>query len=193
MSHSEISRRAFLMSSGQAMKGSCIALTFPMILSACSRAQQARIRGEDFKVLSEEQALEYDAISARIIPTDETPGAREAGVVYFIDNVISDRPEYEREDLNAGLPELQAAAVTSFDIPYFHLLSEEQQDQLLKEVEDSHFFMTIRFLTIAGMFALPEYGGNKDKMGWDLIGFEDRHAWAPPFGFYDADYAERGE
>jgi gluconate 2-dehydrogenase gamma chain len=193
MNQQEISRRAFLRSSAQAMKGSAIALTLPMILTACNRAQQARLSGEDFGFLSEEQALEYDAISARIIPTDETPGAREAGAVYFIDNVLAGRPSYEHEDLNQGLPELQAAAVSNFDIPYFYLCNEEQQDQLLREVEDSFFFMTIRFLTIAGMFALPEYGGNKDKIGWELIGFEDRHAWAPPFGFYDADYAEKGE
>jgi hypothetical protein len=30
-------------------------------------------------------------------------------------------------------------------------------------------------------------------MGWDLIGFDHRHAWAPPFGYYDADYMQRGE
>ena len=43
------------------------------------------------------------------------------------------------------------------------------------------------------MFSLPEYGGNRDKVGYELIGFEDRHAWQSPYGYYDADYAERGE
>src|SRR5437763_17129152 len=31
------------------------------------------------------QATEIDAISSRIIPTDDAPGAREAGVLHFID------------------------------------------------------------------------------------------------------------
>jgi hypothetical protein len=35
------------------------------------------------------------------------------------------------------------------------------------------------------MFADPAYGGNSDKVGWKLIGFEDRFAWQPPFGEYD--------
>ncbi len=35
------------------------------------------------------------------------------------------------------------------------------------------------------MFALPSYGGNRDKAGWHLIGFDDRHFWQPPFGYYD--------
>jgi gluconate 2-dehydrogenase gamma chain len=43
------------------------------------------------------------------------------------------------------------------------------------------------------MFSLPRYGGNKNKLGYELIGFDDQHAWAPPFGFYDADYTARGE
>ena len=53
--------------------------------------------------------------------------------------------------------------------------------------------LPVRYLTLAGMFSLPEHGGNRDQIGWRLLGFENRHAWQPPFGFYDADYAERGE
>jgi len=36
-------------------------------------------------VFTREQAAEVEAFTSRIIPTDDTPGAREAGVVYFID------------------------------------------------------------------------------------------------------------
>ena len=38
------------------------------------------------------------------------------------------------------------------------------------------------------MFTLPAYGGNRDRVGWKLIGFEDTHAFYPPFGYYDRDY-----
>jgi hypothetical protein len=38
------------------------------------------------------------------------------------------------------------------------------------------------------MFTLPAYGGNRDRVGWKLIGFEDTHAFYPPFGHYDRDY-----
>ena len=43
--------------------------------------------------------------------------------------------------------------------------------------------------TAAGMFANPEYGGNRDKIGWKLIGFDDRFFWQAPFGYYDRDEA----
>jgi hypothetical protein len=36
-----------------------------------------------------------------------------------------------------------------------------------------------------GFFSNPQYGGNRDKMGWKLIGFEDAFVFQPPFGFYD--------
>jgi gluconate 2-dehydrogenase gamma chain len=75
----------------------------------------------------------------------------------------------------------------------FSALAPEQQDALLVSIEDTEFFGTMRYMTIAGMFSLPEYGGNRDYAGWNLIGFEHKHVWEPPFGFYDADYMAKGE
>jgi gluconate 2-dehydrogenase gamma chain len=37
-----------------------------------------------------------------------------------------------------------------------------------------------------GFLGNPSYGGNRDRIGWKLIGFEDRMAYQPPFGYYDA-------
>ena len=188
-----LSRRAFLQSTADAARGSCIALTLPMILASCNRANQARINDEDFQLLNEEEALEFDAIASRIIPTDETPGATEAGVIYFIDTVLGDGREQDLALLQDGLRELQSAAAQTFGAAYFYSLEAEQQDQLLTEIENTAFFGTIRYLTIAGMFSLPEYGGNRENIGYQLIGFDDKAVWQPPFGFYDANYAEKGE
>lgn len=188
-----LSRRAFLATSANLARNSCIALSLPMILAACEQAQEARLRGEDFRKLTEEDANELAAIAARIIPTDETPGATEAGVVYFMDNVLGDNRDEELAIVRAGIRELQTAGALQFNSPYFYLLDAAQQDQLLGAIEQTEFFQALRFLTVAGMFALPEYGGNRDKIGYQLIGFEDRHAWVPPFGYYDADYLARGE
>ena len=40
------------------------------------------------EVLTAEQARQVEAIACQIIPTDDLPGAREAGVVYFIDRAL---------------------------------------------------------------------------------------------------------
>jgi|TARA_Y100000031_G_scaffold122300_1_gene137116 gluconate 2-dehydrogenase gamma chain len=152
-------------------------LTIPMILSACNRAEQARLSSESFQILSEEEANEFNAIAARIIPSDETPGAIEAGVIYFIDNVMNDgmagRDE-ELLDLRDGLRELQTAIALSYGGAYFFQLETSQQDQLLTDIENSTFFGSMRFLALAGMFSLPEYGGNRDNIGYQLIGYQPR-------------------
>jgi hypothetical protein len=37
-----------------------------------------------------------------------------------------------------------------------------------------------------GTFALPSWGGNRDYMGWHLLGFEHQMTFQAPFGYYDA-------
>ena len=55
--------------------------------------------------------------------------------------------------------------------------------------DHGEFFDLVRSLTVLGMFSSPKYGGNFAGAGWRLLGFEDRHVYAPPFGYYDRDYA----
>lgn len=193
MNKAVLTRRAFIKSLQQSAGKSLILLSMPALVSACREAQRAQLAGEDFQSLTEEEANEFDAIAARIMPTTETPGAREAGVIYFIDTVLGDRREEILEILKTGLRELQTNVVLEYDVAYFYLLQEIQQDQILSSIEDTDFFRTLRYLTVSGMFALPEYGGNRDLVGYQVIAFEDQHAWAPPFGFYDADFVEKGE
>ena len=58
----------------------------------------------------------------------------------------------------------------------------------MRTVEQTPFFEQMRLLTLLGMFSSPAYGGNVDGAGWKLLGFEDRHVFEPPFGWYDRDY-----
>jgi len=67
----------------------------------------------------------------------------------------------------------------------FAALPPDAQTTLLKSEEASPFFQTVRFMTIAGMFAMPAYGGNRNHAGWKMLGFQHQHAWLPPFGHYD--------
>jgi len=194
MASKSISRRSFLKSTGVLAKGSFIVLTTPALLAACQRAEENLSSSEPtFKTLNNIESKELRAIAARIIPTDETPGAEEAGVIYFIDAVLSDDREDEYARVRLALREIQAMSAVKFDAAYFSDMTAPQQDEVLTQMETTSFFATVRYLTIAGMFSLPEYGGNKDKIGYQLIGFNDAHAWASPYGFYDADYAEKGE
>lgn len=193
MSDIKLSRRAFLAHTGAAARTSIIALSVPMILSASTQARAAQAMQAEFKILNATEAAEFSAIAARIIPSDGTPGATEAGAVYFMDTVLSGSHKDELPAMQEGLAQLQALTQSRYSSATFHTLTPEQQDLLLTEIENSQFFRTMRFMTIAGTFTLPEYGGNRDHIGWKMIGFEDRHMWMSPYGFYDADYAAKGE
>lgn len=193
MNEIQLSRRAFLRQTGIAARNSLIVMSLPAIMSSSAAASEARLENSAFKILGDEEAVEFSAIAARIIPTDETPGATEAGVIYFIDNVLGTTRTEVLAPMREGLATLQAAALSEYGSSRFSSLTPEQQDALLTSIEETEFFGTMRYMTIAGMFSLPEYGGNRDYAGWKLIGFEHRHVWEPPFGFYDADYMAKGE
>lgn len=187
-----LTRRALLRSALAAMPRSAIVLGMPAILAACSRAARNQLDGVGLQLLGGEEAEEFAAIADRIIPPDATPGAREAGVVHFMDAVLGDQRDAELRMLRAGLQQLQNRTNAEFQTAKFAELNAAQQDQLLREIENTEFFATIRHLAVAGMFALPEYGGNRDGAGYELIGYEPRMTWQPPFGHYDADYMNRG-
>ncbi len=135
---------------------------------------------------SAEDAADVEAITARIFPTDETPGAREAGVVFFIDRSFTTFAADQADFFADGLRNLNATVATLHPgISRFANLSDEQQDSVLRSIETTEFFDAIRFATIAGMFALPKYGGNKDYIGWKLVDQQSVMEYEPPFGWYD--------
>ncbi|MDD9895933.1 MAG: gluconate 2-dehydrogenase subunit 3 family protein [Gammaproteobacteria bacterium] len=193
MSKSLITRRDFLRSISDSARHSLVVLSLPSIALATQQARAAQNAGRNLVNLNSNEAAELESIAARIMPTDETPGAREAGVIYFMDNVLGEERSEVLPALRKGLSDLQAVANARFGSDLLNSLSDAGLDTLLAEIEDSSFFGTVRYLTIAGMFTNPVHGGNQEEIGWQLIGFEDNHAWSPPFGYYDAEYMETGE
>lgn len=138
------------------------------------------------KFLTQEEAAEVEAIAARIIPSDGTPGAREAGVVWFIDWALTDFANDAQPMVRAGLATLATDVATKHPgEARFAALTDAQQDEILRSYEEQDLFQFLRFGTIAGMFALPKYGGNANYVGWELIGQERGYEFKPPFGWYD--------
>jgi gluconate 2-dehydrogenase gamma chain len=182
---------------------------WPRIVAAAEHAHQAAKSATPtkFQFFSPEQAIEIDAITARIIPSDETPGAREAGVVYFIDRALTTFAVDNQQTYRDGLPALQIRVQELFPaIEKFSKATPEQQDQILHSFEGnasaggrpyrsnagtSSFFDTVRIHTIIGFLIDPDAGrgGNRDGVGWKLIGRDRDHMFQPPFGHYDKDYA----
>ena len=180
-----LGRRDFLAASCTAIASAWLAAE-PSQLRA-SLAHAARVLAAPaWEFLTPDQAADVDAIAAQIIPTDDLPGAREAGAVYFVDHSLATWAQGQRDPFTHGLDGLNREVGHRWPgTDRFASLSHERQIELLHAVEHTPFFQMIRFFTIAGTFANPSWGGNRDKSGWRILGFEDRFVWQPPFGDYD--------
>jgi gluconate 2-dehydrogenase gamma chain len=186
------SRRQFLQAAGGAVGTGWLALHWSQIASAAEHARHAAEGKVDrsLRLLTPVQARDVDAIAAQIVPGGATPGAREAGVLFFVDHVHAGLFAPQAPAFLAGLAAFQAAfAQDHSGVQQFADLPEADQVTYLASIEQTPFFARMRFLTVLGLLALPSYGGNAGKAGWKLVGFDDRHVWEPPFGHYDRDYA----
>jgi gluconate 2-dehydrogenase gamma chain len=166
-----------------------VALHWPAISEAAVHAHAQVVTGtRKLKQLTAEEARDLEALSAQIIPTDDAPGAREAGVVYFMDAALGGFFAPHRAELHADYQEFAASVAKQSPGRRFADLPAARQTELLKQAEGSRFFGNVRLLTVVGFLASPQYGGNRNGVGWQAIGFDDQHVFEPPFGHYDRDY-----
>ncbi|TDE09673.1 gluconate 2-dehydrogenase subunit 3 family protein [Jiangella asiatica] len=168
-----------------------------------------------------------DAATARIIPTDRHPGAREARVVRFIDRMLAgidfvyasadgsgflqltgkERESWEErirrrgELYRQGVQDLDELADTEGGAPFAEL-GDDEQDRVLERLSGAakpgpyelhrdeaggggapagnqpmnedflDFFPLLVLNTRQGFYADPVYGGNIDRIGWRVIGFD---------------------
>lgn len=183
-------RREFLSRAGSALGVTWIAAHWPAIAAAHAHAAAAVAAGGSIALafFAPADASDVDAIAAQIIPSDETAGAREAGALYFIDRSLHTWLAPQGEVFRSGLRDFQAHFAGAHPGAAFAAVGGATQLAYLPTIENSEFFQSVRALTLIGLFSLPQYGGNRDGVGWRLIGFEDKHIFVPPFGYYDRDY-----
>jgi len=151
------------------------------------------------------EAAFVEVAVSRLIPADHLgPGAKEAGVAYYIDQQLSgawgtmaknyrqgpwaegtpeqgyQSPLIPQEVYRLGISDANAHCVATHG-KSFNELSEDKQDEVLKGLERGEiklsnvpgrmFFEMLYANTVEGFLADPAYGGNRDKVGWKLVGF----------------------
>ena len=178
-------RRHFLTRTGTALAGTRLAMSLPAAVATWASACATRDSGSPFRVLTPDEAADLEAIAARIVPSDGSPGAAEAGVIHFMDAALAGLRSDELEPVREGLAALRATVAAEYGAPAFSTLGAEEQVAALRGIEESEFFWSVRHLTLAGMFSHPPHGGNRGEVGWALIGFDLQGPAAPPFGPYD--------
>jgi gluconate 2-dehydrogenase gamma chain len=167
-------------------------LTPDLLAQAHAHAHSAGKEGtKTYRFFTPQQAADFDAFSAQIIPTDDTAGAREANVVHFTDYVLSTIDSDQQASVKDAFKALQEQVTKTVPgAKSFAALTRAQQIEVMKAMQETPAFDVLRGFTLTGFFCDPSLGGNKDKIGWKLIGFEDQFLYKPPFGYYDARYDE---
>ncbi len=109
-----------------------------------------------------------EALSERIIPRSDTPGAKDAGVALLIDKAIVAHPTLV-ETYRCGLADLNALSLSSYG-QEFALLDEQQQIAVLTPLSldtDSslgRFFTVVKNMTIDAYYKTE--AGLKTELGW---------------------------
>jgi len=132
--------------------------------------------------LNDADAETVAAFTERLMPgAPGKPGARDAGVLNYIDLALAGAYADLQDFYRRGLAQLDAYCHKTYSQPFVRLAA-AQQDEVIQALEEGKageftwptaqaFFNTIRTHTMEGMFADPIYGGNKDFAGWRLVGF----------------------
>jgi len=126
------------------------------------------------------QRATIEAACARVLPSDQDPGAREANVIEYIDRELA-RPEYERLKtvIVGGTVALDRYA-GRLGGKKFVDLSGDEQDDIIGQVQNASdrgrdFVKILVLLTLEGFASDPLYGGNQGAAGWRFIGYGPGH------------------
>ena len=138
LSHGAVSRRDFVSAIGAIgavwlTAASCTSEAAPPAQSSAMPIMggEAPAPPQTLMHFTPAQAAEIDAISARIIPTDDAPGAHEAGVLYFIDRTMTTFAKEQAPLFEAGLASVASAVTKAHgkDARFSTLTTDQQEDR----------------------------------------------------------------
>jgi gluconate 2-dehydrogenase gamma chain len=165
-----IDRRSFIKSAA----GSTVVLaSMPALAAATNLASGC-------KFFNPAQAATVEAIAEQFVPQDDAFGARQAGVLFYIDGLLIGKfGRFYVEHYQSGFRLMNQLSQKQFHHD-FSGLAGEQQLSLLQALESGtgagaegqRFFALILQHTMQGYYGDPEHGGNRGSMSWKMIGFE---------------------
>ena len=134
-----------------------------------------------WRCLSVEEARTLEAISERIIPADQDPGAAWAGVVTYIDRQLAGPYRRLRKTYQWGISGTNRTSLARFGQPFADL-APQQQDAVLesmetgqaaveywKQVSAKAFFELVVNHTKQGFYGDPRHGGNRERVSWKML------------------------
>jgi hypothetical protein len=172
MRKSEMNRRRFLESSGQAAAGAAVVVATAGPIATAPRAALAAT-----SVISADQAATLVAMARQIFPHHQLGDEYYAAAVEALDEKAAADPKLAAQ-VTAGVAKLDS----TMELPFLQL-SRGNQLKVLQQIADTPFFTTVRGTTLGALYTNPnvmrdfgyegssvEYGGYLHR-GFDDIGW----------------------
>ncbi|SCD18907.1 hypothetical protein PSM36_0071 [Proteiniphilum saccharofermentans] len=161
----------------QFVKRAAICYGSLLLLPGCVR----RVEKEFYRVFSREEAECLGCICEQFIPSDEFAGARDAGVVNFIDKLLYQRFPELTEPYKNGLGSLEefcretygrTFAQLEWNVQHFVLVQMEKgglPPSFWGKINQKEFFNIVLRNTMQGFYGSPRHGGNKNYVSFRMM------------------------
>ena len=117
-----------------------------------------------------------------LIPPDDFPGAYDAGVCDYIEQLLQTDLAEHADFFRAGIDATDTEAFATYNAP-FAALTREQQIATLESIESgavksswpiapARFFVMLVNTTAEGYYSDPQQGANRGRASWVMTGFE---------------------
>jgi gluconate 2-dehydrogenase gamma chain len=135
-----------------------------------------------YQFFSESEARLLIAICEQIIPGDDTPGATDAGVIYYIDRQLCGPLARHRQSYRQGLASFRQTSLQAYKTPFEELTFEQQTEalrmieagkapkELWEEPSQRAFFDLVLDHTRQGFYGSPRHGGNRNYASYRMLG-----------------------
>lgn len=115
------------------------------------------------------EARTLEALLDWLIPEGDGPGAREAGVIRYIDRQLSTHFRAHRKAYRDGLGAIERRAGGCLaDAPL------QRQEKVVRELERNRatrpFFDLVLAHAMQGFYGNPRHGGNREFVSWRMLG-----------------------
>jgi gluconate 2-dehydrogenase gamma chain len=143
--------------------------------------QRCSLETNGWQFLTDKEGKLLEAITGQFIPTDQSPGAREACVVGFIDTQLTRHYSRFQQRYRAGLAAIQKTCYLIYKRD-FESLDGETQISFLEKLErnnvpgdywqndqPSSFFGLMLAHCMQGFYGDPRHGGNCNHVSYKMI------------------------
>ena len=144
--------------------------------------QIGRTPAPSYHFFSDSEAKQLIALCEQIIPRDDTPGATDAGVIFYINRQICGPLARHQQSYRLGLESFHKSCLQVYKVPFEDLPFARQTEavrliesgqapkELWSNPSQQFFFGLVLDHTRQGFYGSPRHGGNRDYTSYRMLG-----------------------